>query len=143
MKSSNYDPPGHARFGGVQLVGKKKGCGKDNCKECPHGPFWYAYIHAAEAVAGVRTEVYLGKAWSEVDLREKVSVKMLPAACRVFLAAIATVIRSERIAYLESEAVRLHKAMNAEASRAQQEIARLRREEFGVKKELHGLREQG
>ena len=54
-----------------------------------------------------------------------------------------TVVRSERITWLEHEAVRVRQEMNAVASRAQKEIGKLRRDEFGVKKELHDLRGRG
>ena len=143
MKSSDYDQPGHARFGGVQLIGKRKGCGKENCSECPHGPFWYAYVHAVESVAGVRTEVYLGRTWTDADLRAKVAVKMVAGARREFLSAVETVVRSERIKWLEQEAARVRQEMNAVASRAQKEIGKLRRDEAGIRKELRELRGEG
>ena len=28
MKSSDYDPPGHVTFGGVSIIGKRKGRGR-------------------------------------------------------------------------------------------------------------------
>jgi hypothetical protein len=54
-----------------------------------------------------------------------------------------TVVRSERIAWLEQEAARLRQEMNAVASRAQREIGKLRRDEAGIKKELRELRGRG
>ena len=69
--------------------------------------------------------------------------KMLPGARREFLSAVETVVRSERITWLEREAARVRQEMNDVASRAQKEIGKLRRDEAGIRKELRELRERG
>jgi hypothetical protein len=57
--------------------------------------------------------------------------------------ALETVVRSQRITWLEQEAARVRQEMNAVAARTQKEIGKLRREEFGIKKELRELRGRG
>lgn len=70
-------------------------------------------------------------------------MKMVAGARREFLSAVETVVRSERIKWLEQEAARLRQEMNAVASRAQKEIGKLRRDEAGIRKELRELRGRG
>jgi len=43
-------------------------CGKQNCKRCPHGPYWYAYVNRAGdngkigmGAAPVKFAKYIGK----------------------------------------------------------------------------------
>lgn len=143
MKSSDYDQFGRVTLSRVEIIGKKKGCGKSNCAECPHGPFWYAYICAADSVTGARAEVYLGKAWTDGDLREKVAPKIQFGARREFLNALVVIVRAERIAWLEREGAAVAQSIKDTAARAQKDIAKLRRDEAGIKKELHDLRGRG
>ena len=131
------------KFGRVEVIGKRKGCGKANCQHCPHGPFWYAYVPASDSLDQTRAEVYLGRVWFDADLRAKVAPKMLPGARREFLSAVETVVRSERIAWLEREAARVKREINDVAARAQKEIGKLRRDEAGIRKELRELRGRG
>jgi hypothetical protein len=65
--------------------------------------------------------------------------------CPIFLSGstLEIAVRSERITWLEREAMRLRQEMNAVASRAQKEIGKLRRDELEIKKELHDLRGRG
>jgi hypothetical protein len=143
MDSRLYDDAKKVKFGPVDLVGKMKSCGKENCSGCPHGPFWYAYVAATDAADQTRCEIYLGSGWMEADLREKVAPRLFGNAHREFLTAVSTVVRSERIAWLEREEGIVHRAINDVAARAQKEIAKLRRDEFGIKKELRELRSKG
>ena len=140
MKSSDYAKQGRLRVGPVDLIGKMKGCGKDNCGDCPHGPFWYAYVPALVGLDGCRFEVYLGREWTDGDLRAKVAPKIQPGARREFLQVIDVVVRNERIAWLEREAATVAQSIKDVAARAQKDIAKLRRDEAGIKKELHDLR---
>lgn len=48
-------------------------CGKDSCKSCPHGPYWYGY----RKVAGRTKKKYIGKHypggndnWTKLDVQE-------------------------------------------------------------------------
>lgn len=43
-------------------------CGKDNCRKCPHGPYWYAYTPVYSTEKGKRRglllkykRIYIGK----------------------------------------------------------------------------------
>jgi len=140
VKSSDYEKAGRVKFGPVDLVGKMKGCGKENCGGCPHGPFWYAYIAFPDSATNVRIDVYLGREWTDFDLRQKIAPKMSLNARREFLLAVETVTRLERIAWLEREAATVTQSIKDVAARAQKDIAKLRRDEAGIEKELHTLR---
>lgn len=37
------DPPAEADVGKVTFRQELVRCGKDGCRSCPHGPYWYAY----------------------------------------------------------------------------------------------------
>jgi hypothetical protein len=140
VKSSDYAKQGRLRVGPVDLIGKMKACGKANCEGCPHGPFWYGYIPAFDSMDQTRVEVYLGRLWTDADLRTNVAPKMLLTSRREFLLAIETVVCSERIAWLEREEAAVGQSIKDVAARAQADIAKLRRDEAVVKKELHDLR---
>ena len=45
---------------GVTIIPKTKRCGKNNCGDCPHGPYWYARAPHTATVGGQRLDLYLG-----------------------------------------------------------------------------------
>jgi hypothetical protein len=139
VKSADYDRYGRVTFAGVELVGKMKGCGKDSCGHCPHGPFWYAYVAASLSLRRSRAEVYLGREWTDAELKERVAPVLAVDARRGFIAAVDAVLRAERIEGLKREAVRLKQEEVAITSRAQKELADLRLLQAKVDKELRAL----
>lgn len=60
----------------VEFKEKAKSCGKENCEQCPHGPYWYAYAPSYFTKNGRRLEVYLGPKWDHNDLLKKVAPKL-------------------------------------------------------------------
>jgi hypothetical protein len=143
MNSTDYDRAGRVLFGVVDLVGKRKACGKENCGQCPHGPFWYATIPAADSSTHRRIEVYLGRAWGDGDLRAKVAPKLCVEARRVFLGAVDAVVKKERIAHLERDLIAVRKSKVEVAERAQREQAKLQRDQAAIEQELSALKGRG
>lgn len=45
------------RAGAVTLQLEHVRCGKDSCRSCPHGPYWYAYFRQGRRIRSV----YIGK----------------------------------------------------------------------------------
>jgi hypothetical protein len=49
-------------IGGVTLQLEKVKCGKETCRQCPHGPYWYGYWRQG----GRMKSQYIGKEWAKV-----------------------------------------------------------------------------
>lgn len=63
---------------GVTIIPKTKRCGKNNCGDCPHGPYWYARAPHTATVGGQRLDLYIGALYSDTDLLQKVAPHLGP-----------------------------------------------------------------
>lgn len=98
MKASDYGKRERFTLGVVELVQKSKNCGKESCEKCPHRGYWYARMPSYFVREGAAREVYLGRAWTDADLRKKVAVLLLPGRDKSFLALLDQQVLREEIA---------------------------------------------
>jgi hypothetical protein len=104
MNASDYVDVERFEIGVVEFVQKAKNCGKENCGACPHKGYWYARLPLYFIRNGAAREVYLGRAWTDGDLRKKVAPLLLPGRDKSFLALVDQIVVKEHIVRLLDEA---------------------------------------
>lgn len=104
MKAIDYADQERFSLGVVGFVQKAKRCGKENCSQCPHKGYWYARIPSYFARDGAAREVYLGRGWTDADLREKVAPLLDEKRRVMFLALLDQQVTREEIAARLTEA---------------------------------------
>lgn len=88
---------------GVTFRAKSKSCGKENCGQCPHGPFWYAFVPWFKAKAQGRLELYLGREINNAELLKRVGPALCPEARQAFEHQVKLAMDRDRLAEVESE----------------------------------------
>lgn len=104
MKASDYAKRERFTIGIVEFVQKAKSCGKENCAACPHKGYWYARIPSYFVREGMAREIYLGRGWTDSDLRKKVVPLLLPGRDKSFIALLDQQVTREEIAARMDEA---------------------------------------
>lgn len=152
MKSSDFKE--QLDIAGVLITPKMKWCGKENCRACPHGPFWYATAPGYWTVANHdfafaksgRMEVYLGRAWVADDLLGWVAPRLALRHREPFVAWIWAQLDRERLVEIgkELEEVASGRAMaERDLQKARLEYRRwlkdLARQESALKRERAAL----
>jgi len=51
---------------GVTYQLERVRCGKERCRKCPHGPYWYAYYR--KGFGGKVVSKYIGKNFKRLDV---------------------------------------------------------------------------
>jgi len=100
MNAKGYIDKPRFQLGAVELVQKAKQCGKENCAQCPHKGYWYARIGSYSAKAGRSAEIYLGRDWTDADLRKVVAPLLCDKEAALFVKLLDRQVTQEHIAFL-------------------------------------------